>query len=70
SAATPAAATAAADSATLVSSGWTPAEEATPVSTVATGMPAVASAGRSGFGFGTPRYGFKPTVMHRPVVAG
>jgi PPE-repeat protein len=30
---------------------------------VATGMPAVASTGRSGHAFNTPRYGVKPTVM-------
>ncbi|MBO0882471.1 MAG: PPE family protein, partial [Mycobacterium sp.] len=33
------------------------------------GMPAASSGGR-GFGFAAPRYGFKPTVMARPVVAG
>jgi PPE-repeat protein len=33
------------------------------------GMPVAGSGGR-GFGFATPRYGFKPTVMARPVVAG
>ncbi|WP_157012037.1 PPE family protein, SVP subgroup, partial [Mycobacterium celatum] len=26
------------------------------------------SAGRGGFGFGAPRYGFKPTVMPKSVV--
>jgi PPE-repeat protein len=70
SAATPAAA----DSVTLAStggSGWTAAtEEGSSMTTVPAGMPAVASAGRGGFGFGTPRYGFKPTVMHRPVMVG
>ncbi|GFG94853.1 PPE family protein [Mycobacterium timonense] len=56
SAATPAPA-----AATPVSSGWTaPVEE--PRTTWATGMPAVASAGRGGYGMG-PRYGVKPTVM-------
>jgi PPE-repeat protein len=35
----------------------------------APGMPAASSGGR-GFGFAAPRYGFKPTVMTRPVVAG
>ncbi|EUA25998.1 polymorphic PE/PPE family protein [Mycobacterium intracellulare] len=44
-----------------MSSGWTaPVEE--PRTTWATGMPAVASAGRGGYGMG-PRYGVKPTVM-------
>jgi hypothetical protein len=67
SAATPAAA----DTATLAGSGWTAAtEESSSVAAMPAGMPAVASAGRSGFGFGTPRYGFKPTVMPRPVMVG
>lgn len=56
SAATPAPA-----AATAAGSGWTaPIEE--PHTTWATGMPAVASAGRGGYGMG-PRYGVKPTVM-------
>ncbi|WP_343602691.1 PPE family protein [Mycobacterium sp.] len=33
------------------------------------GMPMSGTGGR-GFGFAAPRYGFKPTVMARPVVAG
>ncbi|MGH3968534.1 MAG: PPE family protein, SVP subgroup, partial [Mycobacterium sp.] len=58
-------------SATLAGTGWTAAaEESTPVTAVPAGMGSVASAGRGGFGFGAPRYGFKPTVMARPVVAG
>ncbi|OBI43195.1 hypothetical protein A5707_05255, partial [Mycobacterium kyorinense] len=58
-------------SATLAGTGWTAAaEESSAVATVPAGMPSVASAGRGGFGFGAPRYGFKPTVMGRPVVAG
>ncbi|OBG33493.1 MULTISPECIES: PPE family protein [Mycolicibacter] len=57
--------------ATLVSHGWTEAEEAgSTVNTVGAGVPGVASAGRSGAGLSNPRYGFKPTVMVRPVVAG
>ncbi|CAJ1494810.1 PPE family protein [[Mycobacterium] kokjensenii] len=56
--------------ATLVSHGWTEAEEPSRVNTVGAGMPGVASAGRSGAGLSNPRYGFKPTVMVRPVVAG
>ncbi|MGH3576725.1 MAG: PPE family protein [Mycobacterium sp.] len=56
-------------SATLAGTGWTAAaEESTAVATVPAGMPSVASAGRGGFGFGAPRYGFKPTVMPKPVV--
>jgi len=51
----------AAPAATLAGSGWAaPIEEAR--TTWATGMPAVASAGRGGYGMG-PRYGVKPTVM-------
>jgi PPE-repeat protein len=50
-------------------SGWTVApEENTPVATVPAGMPSVASAGRGGYGFGTPRYGVKPTVMPKTVL--
>jgi PPE-repeat protein len=52
----------------LAGSGWTaPAEEAVPTTNVATGMPAVASAGRASHGFSTPRYGVKPTVMPKSV---
>jgi hypothetical protein len=48
-------------------SGWTaPAEEGGRMSTVATGMPAYASAGRGGYAMG-PRYGVKPTVMPKSV---
>ncbi|WP_343603225.1 PPE family protein [Mycobacterium sp.] len=58
-------------SATLAGTGWAAApEDGAAVATVPAGMPSVASAGRGGFGFGAPRYGFKPTVMARPVVAG
>jgi hypothetical protein len=32
------------------------------------GVPSVASAGRSGYGLGAPRYGVKPTVMPKPTV--
>ncbi|MCV7257024.1 PPE family protein [Mycobacterium shimoidei] len=53
---------------TLAGAGWTAGvEESTPVAMPA-GMPAVASAGRGGVGFGAPRYGFKPTVMPKSVV--
>jgi PPE-SVP subfamily C-terminal region len=34
---------------------------------VAAGMPAMASAGRGGYGMG-PRYGVKPTVMPKHLV--
>jgi PPE-repeat protein len=52
----------------LAGSGWTaPVEEGGRVSTVATGMPAYASAGRGGYGMG-PRYGVKPTVMPKHLV--
>ncbi|MGB3286852.1 PE/PPE C-terminal domain-containing protein, partial [Mycolicibacter algericus] len=39
----------------------------------AAGMPGVPLAGAGqgrNYGFAAPRYGFKPTVMARPVVAG
>jgi PE family/PPE-SVP subfamily C-terminal region len=55
--------------ATLAGAGWTGAEPQTaPVTAMPAGMPSVASAGRGGFGFGAPRYGTKPTVMHKPSV--
>jgi PPE-repeat protein len=38
------------------------------VTNVATGMPAVASSGRGGYGLSTPRYGVKPTVMPTRVL--
>jgi PPE-repeat protein len=52
-------------------SGWSAAvPHAEPAGMPGTpGMPAASSGGR-GFGFAAPRYGFKPTVMARPVVAG
>ncbi|OMC12025.1 hypothetical protein A5735_14325 [Mycolicibacter heraklionensis] len=56
--------------ATLVSHGWTDAEEGGRVNTVGAGAPAMASAGRSGSGLSNPKYGFKPTVVVRPVAAG
>lgn len=55
--------------ATLSGAGWTaPGPHNTTVPTMPAGVPSVASAGRGGFGFGTPRYGVKPTVMPRAVV--
>ncbi|MGH3969438.1 MAG: PPE family protein, SVP subgroup [Mycobacterium sp.] len=55
--------------ATLAGAGWTTAApQSTPVATMPAGMPAVASAGRGGFGFGAPRYGVKPTVMPKSAV--
>ncbi|KMV21473.1 PPE family protein [Mycobacterium heckeshornense] len=52
-------------------SGWTSAaEETSPVAAMPAAMPSVASASRGAAGFGAPRYGFKPTVVTRPVVAG
>jgi len=63
-----AAATPDAGATTLAGSGWTaPPEESTPMTNVAAGMPAVASAGRGGYGFSAPRYGVKPTVMPKSV---
>lgn len=58
------------NAATLVSHGWTDAEEGGTVNTVGAGMPGMAAAGRGGSGSSNPRYGFKPTVMARPVAAG
>lgn len=48
--------------------GWTaPAPQGPTVTGVPAGMPAMATAGKSG-GLGAPRYGVKPTVMGRPAV--
>lgn len=57
-----------ANAATVVSHGWTDAEQADPG--IAPGMPVLASAERGDAAAGKTRYGFKPTVMTRPVVAG
>lgn len=59
------------NAATLVSHGWTEADDSgAPVNTVGAGVPAAAAAARGGSGLSNPRYGVKPTVMVRPVVAG
>jgi PPE-repeat protein len=47
----------------LTAAAWTADVDEGGVTNVATGMPAVASTGRSGYGIATPRYGVKPTVM-------
>ncbi|RAU98059.1 PPE family protein [Mycolicibacter senuensis] len=53
----------------LQASSWAAApEEIETMAAMPGGMPMGAE--RGGFGLGTPRYGFKPTVMARPVVAG
>ena len=51
----------------LAGSGWTAPAEEGGMTNVAAGMPAMASAGRGGYGMG-PRYGFKPTVMPKQVL--
>ncbi|MEZ0366691.1 PE domain-containing protein [Mycobacterium sp. pUA109] len=53
----------------LAGAGWVAAPHAAPAGpgTLPAGMPSVASAGRAP-GFGTPRYGIKPTVMPKPGV--
>ncbi|KQH76284.1 hypothetical protein AO501_29105 [Mycobacterium gordonae] len=54
---------------TLTGAGWTATPEADPTTTtVPTTMPA--TTGRPGYGFGTPRYGVKPTVMPKPAGVG
>jgi len=53
---------------TLGGAGWTAATEQTSMAAVPAGMPAAAAGGRGGFGFGAPRYGFKPTVMPKQVL--
>ncbi|MGH3971677.1 MAG: PPE family protein [Mycobacterium sp.] len=62
--ATPAGAT----MASVNASGWTAAPE-THLAAMPPGVP-MGAGGNRGMGFGAPRYGFKPTVMARPVVAG
>lgn len=55
----------------VAATGWTVAAHAP--QTGAAGMPGVPLAGAGqgrNYGFAAPRYGFKPTVMARPVVAG
>ncbi|WP_162267238.1 PPE family protein [Mycobacterium kyorinense] len=54
----------------LQASGWAAAPEAAPGSPGMPGMPIGSAGANRGYGFGAPRYGFKPTVMGRPVVAG
>lgn len=53
---------------TLAGAGWTsPAPHSPTVTTMPAGVPSVASTGRTGYGFGVPRYGVKPTVMPKPT---
>ncbi|SRX93935.1 PPE family protein PPE31, partial [Mycobacterium tuberculosis H37Rv] [Mycobacterium shimoidei] len=54
----------------LQPAGWAAAPESNTVAAMPGAMPAGAMGSRGGFGMGAPRYGFKPTVMGRPVVAG
>jgi PPE-repeat protein len=54
----------------LAGSGWAVEPEGAATTAVPAGMPAMASAGRSGYGFSAPRYGIKPTVMQRPIGVG
>jgi hypothetical protein len=54
----------------LEGSGMTVEAESAATTAVPAGMPAMASAGRGGFGFSAPRYGVKPTVMQRPIGVG
>ncbi len=61
----------AAPGSSVAATGWTVAAHAAEPG--AAGMPGVPLAGAGqgrGYGFAAPRYGFKPTVMARPVVAG
>lgn len=54
---------------TLTGSSWASEPEMGGVNAVPAGIPAAASAGRGGYGFGGPRYGVKPTVMPKQVFA-
>lgn len=68
-AATAATPVSAAPAAAAPSGGWATAPESSSVAAMPGGIPGMgAGGGRSGFG--APRYGTKPTVMPRPVVAG
>jgi PPE-SVP subfamily C-terminal region len=51
----------------LEGSGWAVAPKESAAAVVPAGMPSVATAGK-GYGFGGPRYGFKPTVMPKTVL--
>lgn len=52
-------------------SGWVAAaEDGVALEAVPAGAPVSAASGRGSFGYGTPRYGVRPTVMSRPVAAG
>jgi hypothetical protein len=55
---------------TVSTADWTAdVDQAGGTTNVATGMPAVANAGRGGgYGFGAPRYGVKPKVMPTRVL--
>ncbi|RAU91109.1 PE/PPE C-terminal domain-containing protein, partial [Mycolicibacter senuensis] len=62
-----------AGAAPLITSEWIPGavEEGQSMTAVPAGVGAAgAAAARGGRGFSDPRYGFKPTVMVRPVAAG
>jgi hypothetical protein len=48
--------------------GWTAAPKSNTLAAMPGGAPAAGIGKRSGFGFGAPRYGFKPTVMPRPMI--
>lgn len=52
----------------IQASSFAPAPENHSMAAMPPGM--AGGSGRGSFGFGTPRYGFKPTVMPRPVIAG
>ncbi|WP_046322198.1 PPE family protein [Mycobacterium sp. UM_Kg1] len=62
--------TTAAPGTSVAATGWTVATHAPQAG--AAGMPGVplAAPGQRSYGFAAPRYGFKPTVMARPVAAG
>ncbi|MBS9535671.1 PPE family protein [Mycobacterium sp. M1] len=66
--ATPATTTVAATTEALQASSWEAAPEIESMAAMPGGMPM--GGDRGGFGLSTPRYGFKPTVMPRPVIAG
>jgi PPE-repeat protein len=54
--------------ATLAGAGWTAAADEGGITALPAGMAAAPGAGRTGYGFGEPRYGVKPKVMPKQVV--
>jgi PPE-repeat protein len=61
---------ASAGTSSIQASGWAAAPESNTLAAMPGGATPGGMGNRGGFGFSAPRYGFKPTVMARPFVAG